>query len=316
MNQSCSFLRNHLILPEFRASLCTLYLITSLSAVSLNVLVLYTMWRTPSLHKPSYLLLANLALSDFMYGAIGEPLIILTHFTYLKNLTAIYCSVSASAQVVGYWLGSSCLYTLTLISVDRLLAIRLKNRYRSFVTSRRIWMVTVPYWVGILAFLLALFIANVPFLVINIISSLVLSVLLTTIIVCYSMAFYTLKKLTSSVSSSSQQPDEESTNFDVSKYRRSLNTMLLVLMTTLLMYFPYFASAVTYSIKNGETVDQNSYSVISYEMLSTSELIIAMNSTVNPLLYLWRMQDIREAVKIMVKKILRRKNQSDEEEQT
>jgi Na+/alanine symporter len=90
--------------------------------------------------------------------------------------------------------------------------------------------------------------------------------------------------------------------------------MLLVLFTTLLLYLPYVGAAVTYILKNGKHVDENSYSIISYKMLIISELVVATNSTMNPLLYLWRMQDLREAVKTTVKRILRQDHSVQDEQ--
>ncbi|XP_031565936.1 melanocyte-stimulating hormone receptor-like [Actinia tenebrosa] len=311
MNHSCySFRYNAFLqLPSFRITLSTLYAVTSLTAVYLNSLILYSIWKNPSLHKPSYLLLANLALSDLMFGAFAETLTILAHYAYIKEWSTKYCYIAAIAHVIGHWLGSVSLYCLTLISVDRLLAIRLKNRYRSFVTSRRIWMVTVPYWVGILFLLLTLLLSNTFYYQKSILLPSLVFLFLTTIIVCYSMSFYSLKKLTSSVSSSSQQPQNENGTFDVSQYRRSLNTMSLVMSTSLLLYLPSFCSAVTCALENAKDF----HSMVSYQVLLISDLIVAINSTMNPVLYLWRMNDIRKRVKTTVKRILRREHRVGQE---
>jgi Na+/alanine symporter len=118
----------------------------------------------------------------------------------------------------------------------------------------------------------------------------------------------------SSISASTEQPNNVS-SFNMSQYRKSLNTMLIVLFTTLLLYLLYFSSAVTYILKNGEYFDEKSYSILSYKMLSISELVVATNSTMNPLLYLWRMQDLREAVKTTVKRILRQDHSVQDEQE-
>jgi flagellar biosynthesis protein FliR len=60
-------------LTEFNsefAVLNILYSITSVSAIFLNVLVIVTVWKTPSLHTPSRILLCSLAMSNFLLGAL------------------------------------------------------------------------------------------------------------------------------------------------------------------------------------------------------------------------------------------------------
>ena len=50
-------------------------------------------------------------------------------------------------QTVGSIFGGVSLYTVTAISVDRLLALLLELRYRQAVTLRRVWFFLVTFWV-------------------------------------------------------------------------------------------------------------------------------------------------------------------------
>jgi hypothetical protein len=50
-----------------------------------------------------------------------------------------------------------------------------------------------------------------------------------------------------------------------------------------------------------------------YKILAACELIAFVNSTINPLMYIWRIKDIRTVVKSTVRRVLRRQplNTSD-----
>jgi hypothetical protein len=133
---------------------------TTVTATTLNALILFSIGKTSSLHKPSFVLLANLALIDFLAGAVAEPLVFIANVAALERWSNLFCFCSLGARVVGYWLGSISLYTLTVISVDRLLAIRLKNRYRSIVTVKRVAAVLLPWWIGIFVAVLSAFVTH------------------------------------------------------------------------------------------------------------------------------------------------------------
>jgi hypothetical protein len=50
---------------------------------------------------------------------------------------------------------------------------------------------------------------------------------------------------------------------------------------------------------------ETSFSFRVYKLFSVLQFIVASNSTMNPMLYLWRLNDLREAAKATVKQILR-----------
>ena len=288
------------------------YSVAALVTTVLNSLVLISIWKTPSLHKPSYILIASLALSDLLVGAIGEPLRVIENIAVVRRWSLdVYCIVFKCTRGVTYSLGAISLFTLTSISLDRLLAVKLRNRYQTFLTQKRVFCVLLPFWIltcvcsSTVMGTLNLNTANLTALLLFV--GILVFIPIVTITICYSMAFYSLRKITSSSVSPSVQNAEAvarpSSNIDVAKYRKSLITMIAVFIFTLLFYSPIVIVLITAFVLRTENISpEASTSNIILICVGAAEFISLLNSTVNPLLYMWRMRDLREAVKTTVKR--------------
>ena len=111
-----------------------------------NALILAALYKESSLYPPSKILLRSLALTDFGVGLVLVPLFVICLFT-IENKTRNLCIyILAIALVTGEVLCSVSLFTLTAISVDRLLALLLGMRYRQVVTFKRVLVIVICLW--------------------------------------------------------------------------------------------------------------------------------------------------------------------------
>lgn len=311
LNSSCNFNIMSLEVPDHRVAVITISAIMAITATLFNFPILYSIWKTPSLHNPSYILIANLALTDIVFGAVVLPLKALSATSALMKWEHIFCDVWMIEKAIGYWVAAVSLFTITFISVDRLLAVKLMNRYRTVVTLKRTATGLIIGWIG--GGMIALFplfsSSHVSVNKLVIITATIESVLLISLTVCYSMAFHSLKKLSSTVSSTNAPSEttsrEQQSSFNVNKYRRSLNTMLLVVVCIMLFYLQYVFIAISAQLMKGgfERFSQDTSSILRYKLLASSEVIVGINCLVDPLLYMWRMTDLRRAVAATLKSI-------------
>ena len=91
-----------------------------------NVLVLAAVWRNPSLHTPSTILLCSLAVSDLFVGFLVLPVRIAA-----RVINSGSSSISRLSQAILFLIIQLCgvsLETMTAISVDRYLALRYHMR--------------------------------------------------------------------------------------------------------------------------------------------------------------------------------------------
>ena len=274
---------------NFVIPLIIFYTITGCTSIILNFLVMLTVWRTPSLQTPSRLLLCSLALTDFLVGGATEPAYIAACVLAIKKSCHEFDAVYHSASRLGYGLGAIAMVTLVGISVDRFLAIKTKQNYKTVVTRKRTLIFLAFLWTvpGTAAFLVRYFKTNensdTKFLV------LLVGLLLFVITVCYALSFYLLRNLSSQVGNTASHPaGETAQDFNIWKYKRSLVTMITILSLILVSYLPmvFLLSSRTLDELLGDP-----------GLLHLCESFVILNSTLNPLLYLWRIKSLRQAVK-------------------
>ena len=108
-------------------------------SVICNSLVLAAILKTPSLHSPSLMFLCSLAVSDLLVGLVAQP----TYIAYeLTRFSFLYQPMATMAVTVA---GVS-LSTMTVISVDRFLALRYRMRYLNVMTVHRVRYTRVSLW--------------------------------------------------------------------------------------------------------------------------------------------------------------------------
>ncbi|XP_073247167.1 adenosine receptor A2b-like [Porites lutea] len=112
-----------------------------------NTPILVALHKETSLHPPSKLLYRNRAISDLCVGVILEP----TAITYLLSVINEKWEICYYASVINHVAASLLcalsLYTVTAISVDRLLALLLSLRYRQVITLKRTCLSVIVIWI-------------------------------------------------------------------------------------------------------------------------------------------------------------------------
>ena len=247
-----------------------------------NFATLIAIWKTSSLHSPANTLLSSLAVSDFAVGLICHPLL-------------ITCVISASSRILwdafnmlGSFLCFASFCTTTAIGVDRLLALQLHLRYESLVTQFRVCWVIFFIWV-ISAFLSSL---------VKWFFNLYLKVLVSVIVTLLAGNFVVYLRLYSIVHRHQLQIQQQQHGvnngniFSVRRFKKSAVNTFLVFILLLCCYSP-FAVATGILVVGGEKTCANVYKI-------TSTLIVLLNCSLNPLLYFWRVREIRTAIKHIV----------------
>jgi hypothetical protein len=139
---------------------------------------------------------------------------------------------------ISSWTSWASIFTLTAISVDRYLAIRLKMQYRSVVTVRRIRHLLVMIWIlSFFAMCSPLF--NTSVLIYSVSCGVCYTICLFVILFCYTMSYRSLKIHCAQIQpQGNPQPNNtpQSNAIDVLKYRKLLKTMILVVVLIFICY--------------------------------------------------------------------------------
>ena len=140
MNNSCVIPANlcH-IWKESLEALFLLYIINAASAILATVdnsLVLLAVWRTPTRHSPSNVLIAGLALPDLVVGLVVQPLWVSLRYALIEDLCRVYFSLLKICFFFSEMMGAVTFLTLCAVSFDRFLALKLHLRYQQFVNKQ------------------------------------------------------------------------------------------------------------------------------------------------------------------------------------
>ena len=259
----------------------------SMTAFVENSLVLVALHKTRSLHPPSKLLFLNLAITDLCVGIIVEPL----HVSYLMSVVNerwdICYYALLSSIITGYVMCSVSLLTLTTTSMDRLLALLLGLRYRQVVTLKRTRMTVAILWILSIVSTSSYF-WDIRILVLWGKISVPLCLVVSGI--SYTKIFVTLRCNRIQVQDRSFQGQlQQTTLLNKARYRKAVSSALWVQLVLAFCYFPYIiAQAVT---------PQRGIPLSSYLAREFTKTLIFLNSSLTPLIYFWKMRELRQAVK-------------------
>ena len=259
----------------------------SMTAFVENSLVLVALHKTRSLHPPSKLLFLNVAITDLCVGIIVEPL----HVSYLMSVVSerwdICYYAFLSSIITSYVMCSVSLLTLTTTSMDRLLALLLGLRYRQVVTLKRTRMTVAILWILSIVSTSSYF-WDIRILVLWGKISVPLCLVVSGI--SYTKIFVTLRHNHIQVQDRSFQGQlQQTTLLNKARYRKAVSSALWVQLVLAFCYFPYIiAQAVT---------SQKGMPLSGYLAREFTKTLIFLNSSLNPLIYFWKMRELRQAVK-------------------
>ena len=133
--------------PNHLIALLVLNAFVLITAFLENTIILAALRRESSLHPSSKLLYRNLAITDLCVGIIVEPFYVSYWVSAVFKRWNICRYALATSIVAGFTLTGVSLLTLAAISVDRLLALLLRIRYRHAVTLKRAYIAVILIWV-------------------------------------------------------------------------------------------------------------------------------------------------------------------------
>ena len=274
--------------------LSALNIFLSIAAFLENSLILVALHKETSLHPPSKLLYRNLAITDLCVGIITEPLLV-TYLTSVVNRRWDSCYYTVLALFfLGNTLFAVSLLTLTAISVDRLLALLLGLRYRQVVTLRRTCIIAFGFWILSIVGSSTIFWNPQILLWYQYIGT---ALCLVTAIFAYTKISYTLRHNQIHVQNhvAQGQPSQAIPALNIARYRKAVYSALWVQGTLVICYLPN-TIAVFLTPQTGVPL-----SIYLARELAAS--MVLLNSSLNPLLYCWKIREVRQAVKETLRQV-------------
>ena len=257
-----------------------------------NALILIALHKESSLHPPSKLLLRNLATTDLCVGLV-DPLFVTYWMSLVNGYWNICRYVFVAGVITSYILCGVSLFTITAISVDRLLALLLGLRYRQVVTLKRAYVIIITIWV-ISALFLAMGFWN-PFITFWY-GIMGIPLCLTISIFSYTKIFFTLRHHNTQIQNHDQQPSQKN-QLNIARYKKAVSTAIWLQLTLVACYLPY-------GIVEALMANSGLPSSRLYLAWCCAITLVYLNSSLNPILYCWKLEEVRQAVKDTIRQVL------------
>ena len=253
-----------------------------------NILIFSTIRQSASLHLPSKLLLCGLVMTDVCVGLLVQPLYVGYLIAKVKELSGVRCLFLTLFVFFASLLNSVSIMTMTLMSLDRYIALHFHLRYREIVTVRRVCVSLVIIWLAA-GFFGSTSLWNIVYYDLLGVISLPFCILTTSVV--YIKIYRTLRhqhghQIRDQANIPNQPQVGETLN--VSKFRRSTSNMLWIYYLYMLCYLPYVCNDVA-----RQTVG---HSVLIQTIREFSLTVMFMNSCLNPFVYCLRIPSIRAGV--------------------
>ena len=271
-------------------SLAALNIFLSITASLGNILISVALCKESSLHPPSKFLFRCLTLTDLLVGVFLQPLFAV-QLTSIAHQRLELCYIAMSIiDIAGRSLSAVSLFTLTAISLDRLLALLLGLRYRQTVTLRRVRGTVICMWILITALSSLRIVSRAT---ISWVTAASIYTLLVTSAFCYIKIYLTLRhhQVEMQDQANQGQPNRKGNPLNIARYRKTVSTALWVQLTLVACYLPY---GIVAALSHPYTSSHNLAARISLTL-------ILLNSSLNPILYCWKIRGVRQVVKDIIR---------------
>ena len=268
-----------------------------------NTLILIALHKVTSIYPPTKLLFRCLAVTDLLVGLISQPLYITILFprftTWNENVAIVLAD-----WFFFFLLPAVSLLTSAAISVDRLLALLLGLRYRHTVTLRRVWVVLFCFWLISALQATGSIFFEYPKLdkIANMLLCPLLMLSLLVSVFSYAKIFKTLRYRQVQVHRNTHQgprPNGGGNQLNIDRYKKTAYSIARVQLALLICYFPYNLMVFL------RLLGKLPFSTEIYLIWELFVTLLYLNSSLNPALYCWRIRDVRQEVKNIIRKVFR-----------
>lgn len=282
---------------EFYSSLivnAVLNVASSFAAVTLNLLTIHAMRKTSSLPETLKTLLLSLTVSDLGVGLLVQPF-------YVEELLALLLqndlasSVRKSMDFIVRLILYASLFSVTAVGVDRFLAVHLHLRYQELVTHKRTVAGVLLIWV----FSALLSVMRIIWVHMGIVVGFILGFCFVSLTVANCRIYFVVVRLTNQIRplqvQQVSQDDEKLVN-DVKQRKTAVNTSY-VLILFLFCYLPHYCSFVASVFIRGSNVTLELFLMYTCSLLH-------LNSSLNPVIYCWKMRQVRKGIAEILRNML------------
>ena len=264
-----------------------------------NALILVSLHKDTSLHPPTKLLFRCLAVTDLCVGVIIQPLgavlRLFTTGTYWKNTSNLH----RLHRALSFTLCAVAVFTSSAISMDRLQALLSGLRYRHVVTLPRVRTVVICSWlIGLSCGSMFFWKSRIAFTV----AFVLIIISVSTSVFSYTKIYRKLRQHQLQVRTVPQgQTNGRQVPLNIARYKKSVSSVLWLQLALVICYIPFI---VVVMLRTYGRMPGKKFEII----LDVTATLTYLKSSLNPILYCWRIRAVRQAAKDTIKRFTRWKS--------
>ena len=272
----------------------TLYIINSVlnafsayTAIMLNSLSIHAMRNTSSLPKPLRTLLLSLAVSDLGIGLLVQPL----YIALLLAENNQNCAMPTVSFIIIWFFANASFLGILAISVDRFLAIHLHLRYQELVTHKRVVAVVIFIWVfSAFLSLIDFWMASAQSVNFEIFVTIFFGLCFICSTVVYCRIYFAVRRHRNEIRAIQVQAVAQNGELgNIARQRKSSLGTFYVYLVFLVCHLPEYCIFVASNVISKP-------STILKGLVPCAWTLVFLNSSLNPLVYCWKMRQIRQTI--------------------
>ena len=295
-NQSSQYLPIFTELEDLRATCianCVFNIFLTYTAFMLNIVTIYAIYKTSTMPKTLKTLLLSLACSDVAVGLFSQPLYTFFLINWLR-LHNLGCNTVQVGMILSGLLLTASFLGVVAVSVDRLLAVHLHLRYQELVTHRRVVIVVIGIWVySVFVSLVILWgLLSTRDLIRSI--SAALGFIIT--LVVYIRIYQTVRRHKNHIQSMQIRDEAQSEEIkNLTVLIKSTVGIFYVYLVFLICYLPLFICMAVIQFYGS--------SIVLKKLFLFLLTLVFLNSSLNPVIYCWKMRHVRHAIIDILRKM-------------
>ena len=269
----------------------------SITALLGNALILVALHKVSSLHPPTKLLFRCLAVTDLCVGLISQPLHVIDIVARIIRISwKIVYHAHKLERNLGFVLCGLSISVSTAISVDRLLALLLGLRYKNVETLGRVRALIIVSFL-LIAVSIGVMDTFVKHRILATVGLVFYTVCLVISVFSYTRIFLRLRQQQVQVQGMRNVSNQAQPNggglgipMNIARYKKTVSSIAWVQLALVACYFPYGIVA-TFWVSGIYTDMARRFAVT----------LVYLNSSLNPFLYCWKIRDVRQAAKNIIR---------------
>ena len=295
-NQSSKFFPIFTELEDLRSTCianCVFNIFLSYTAFMLNIVTIYAIYKTSTMPKTLKTLLLSLACSDVAVGLFSQPL----YTFFLINWLRLHnpgCNTKQVRTISNTLFSGASFLGVVAVSVDRFLAVHFHLRYQEVVTHRRVVIVVIGIWVK--STFVSLIILWGLLSTRDLINTIIEAFSLIITFVVYIRIYITVRRHKNHIHSIQIRDEAQS---------EELKNLIVLIKSTVGIFYVYLVFLICYlpHLICMAVIRIYGSSIVLKKLLLYSLTLMYLNSSLNPIIYCWKMRHIRHAIIDILRKM-------------